>query len=229
MTTAGGRLILLRHGESAANVAKVLDTRLPGLPLTPRGEAQAEAFAAGLTRAPRVVFSSAALRAQQTARRIGSVAGVPAAVLDGMHEVQVGDLEGLDSPQAYETFTRIYYSWHLGELDTRMPGGETGREVLDRYLPVLAQLRTDWLAPTRDTDTASEEDVVVVGHGAAIRLASQVIGQVAPGFSVASHLDNVESIEFVGDYAAAEFQGWQCVRWGRHRPPFPASDGEPPP
>lgn len=236
MTSRGGRLILVRHGESAANVARVLDTRLPGFPLTPRGMAQAQSFAAGLARAPRVVFSSAALRAQQTAQTIGSVTGVPAEVLDGMHEVQVGDLEGLDSPQAYKTFTRIYDAWHRGELNVRMPGGETGQEVLDRYLPVLEQLRRDWLAPARETaaretaatagegvagDTAAG-DIVVVGHGAAIRLVSQVIGQVAPAFSATSHLDNAESIDFIGNYYAGEFQGWQCLCWGRHSPPFSA-------
>ena len=37
-----GRLILVRHGQTEANVAKRLDTALPGAKLTPEGLAQAE-------------------------------------------------------------------------------------------------------------------------------------------------------------------------------------------
>ena len=44
--TTRAKLILVRHGETEGNVAKILDTALPGLPLTERGVAQAKAFGA---------------------------------------------------------------------------------------------------------------------------------------------------------------------------------------
>ena len=47
-----GRLVLLRHGQSVANVDKRLDTRPPGAELTPLGREQARAFAQAATSQP---------------------------------------------------------------------------------------------------------------------------------------------------------------------------------
>ncbi|WP_227978930.1 histidine phosphatase family protein [Nocardia spumae] len=215
-----GRLVLVRHGETEGNVAKLLDTRVPGLPLTERGVAQAKSFAARLAEPPVRLYSSVALRARQTAGHIESGIGVPAEVLDGVHEVQVGELEGSNSDAAHHEFQRIYRSWHIGELSTRLPGGESGEEVLGRYLPVLEQLRADYLAPGSDS-----RDVLLVSHGAAMRLVARELTGVAPPFTTNNHLDNTETIELV---PTAE-GGWTCVRWGRYTPPFgyqvePAAD-----
>jgi probable phosphoglycerate mutase len=217
------KLILVRHGETRGNAAKLLDTRVPGLPLTERGVAQAKLFAAGLAAPPRRLFSSAALRARQTADHIESLTGVSAQVLDDVYEVQVGELEGLNSDAAHQTFQRIYCAWHLGELDMRLPGGETGQEVLDRYLPALEQLRVTYLTPD-----AGGGDILLVSHGAAMRLAGMALGGLAPPFTTHNHLDNTETIELVPRYAgaAATFAGWELVRWGKYTPPF-GSDIEP--
>ncbi|MBU3060179.1 histidine phosphatase family protein [Nocardia sp. NEAU-G5] len=209
-----GRLVLVRHGETEGNVAKLLDTRVPGLPLTERGAAQAKSFAANLPEPPARLFSSQALRARQTAQHIESVTGVPAQALDGLFEVQVGDLEGQGSEAAHQLFQRVYKSWHLGELDVRLPAGETGREVLDRYLPVLEDLRATHLGPEAGAD------VLVVSHGAAMRLVGMTMGGVSPPFTTNNHLDNTETIELLPRYAGTDFIGWECTRWGRYTPPF---------
>nr|WP_040744583.1 histidine phosphatase family protein [Nocardia transvalensis] len=220
-------MILVRHGETEGNVAKVLDTELPGLPLTERGVAQAKSFATNLAAAPRRLFSSAALRARQTAGHIESVTGVPAEVVDGVHEVQVGELEGANSAAAHEVFQSVYRRWHLGELEVRLPGGENGQEVLDRYLAVLDHLRETYLTPG---DVSERGDILLVSHGAAMRLAGRAIGGVAPPFTTNNHLDNTETIELVPRYAprvdGATFLGWECARWGRYTPPF-GTDVEP--
>ncbi|MCX4096602.1 histidine phosphatase family protein [Nocardia sp. alder85J] len=227
-----GKLILVRHGETEGNVAKLLDTRLPGLPLTERGVAQAKSFAAGLPSPPRRLFCSAALRARQTASCIESVTGVPAEVLDDVHEVQVGDLEGEGTDAAHDTFQEIYHAWHLGELDVRVPGGESGQEVLDRYLPVVERLRTTLLTPAAVDADPMPGDVLLVSHGAAIRLVARAIGGMAPPFTTHNHLDNTETVELLPRYldgapdGTPEFRGWDCVRWGRYTPPFGA-DVEP--
>ncbi|WP_040832758.1 histidine phosphatase family protein [Nocardia brevicatena] len=205
-----GKLILVRHGETEGNVAKILDTRLPGLPLTERGVAQAKAFGTALAAPPRVLLGSPALRAQQTAGYIESVVGVPAEVREGVHEVQVGDLEGAGSAEAHKLFQRIYRSWHEGELTRRIPGGESGQEVLDRYLPVVEQLRAEYLTPH------SVGDILLVSHGAAMRLVGRILAEVAPPFTTNNHLDNTETIEL----APRPDGGWECTRWGRFTPPF---------
>lgn len=209
-----GRLVLVRHGETEGNVAKILDTKVPGRPLTERGVAQAKAFGAALAAPPRKLFSSQALRARQTAQHIESVTGVPAQALDGLSEVFVGELEGSDSEAAHELFQTTYKSWHLGELDRRLPGGESGRDVLDRYLPVLEEIRQIHLSSGEDGD------VLVVSHGAAMRLAGMMLGGVTPPFTTNNHLDNTETIELLPRYAGTEFLSWECTRWGRFTPPF---------
>ncbi|MQY26942.1 histidine phosphatase family protein [Nocardia aurantia] len=225
-----GKLILVRHGETEGNVAKILDTRLPGLPLTERGVAQAKSFGASLAAPPRRLFCSEALRARQTASCIEAVTGVPAEVLDGVYEAQVGELEGESSESAHDTFQEIYHAWHLGDLDVRVPGGESGQAVLDRYLPVVDRLRADLLTPAALAAEPAPGDVLLVSHGAAIRLVARAIGGVAPPFTTHNHLDNTETVELLPRYVERDgeprFDGWECVRWGRYTPPF-GGDVEP--
>lgn len=205
------RLILVRHGETEGNVAKLLDTRVPGLPLTERGAAQAKTFGSALQAPPRALYCSTALRARQTAGYIEEATGVAAQVLDGVYEVQVGDMEGQSSYEAHRLFQEIYHAWHDGHLDRRPPGGESGYEVLARFLPVVEQLRATWF----DGDPG-EGDVLLVIHGAAMRLLARVLTDIRPPFTTNNHLDNTETIELL----PRDDRGWECVRWGRFTPPF---------
>ncbi|AYF74731.1 histidine phosphatase family protein [Nocardia yunnanensis] len=205
-----GKLILVRHGETEGNVAKILDTRLPGLPLTERGATQAKNFGANLTTPPQRLFSSAALRARQTGGYIEAATGVPLEVLEGLQEVQLGELEGSGTAAAHERFQDIYHAWHSGDLSLRVPGGESGEEVLARYIPTLERLRDDYL-----TDPAGG-DVIVVSHGAAMRLVSRELTGVPWLFAANNHLDNTETIELL----PAGDGRWTCTRWGRYTPPF---------
>ncbi|WP_433681770.1 histidine phosphatase family protein [Nocardia sp. CA-119907] len=205
-----GKLILVRHGETEGNVAKILDTRVPGLPLTERGAAQAKTFGSSLPRPPKALFCSAALRARQTAGYIEAATGVPVEVLDNVHEVQVGELEGQHTEQAHAQFQRIYRAWHEGDLAERVPGGESGYDVLARFLPIIEDLRTTYLT------NGSDGDIMLVSHGAAMRLVSRTLSGVAPPFTTNNHLDNTETIELI----PRAIGGWECTRWGRFTPPF---------
>lgn len=206
-----GRLVLLRHGQSHSNVERCLDTRPPGAALTPAGIAQAKDFARGFDRPAGMLIHSAALRASQTAAVIGDTWGLPARELDGLHEVQVGELEMRNDDEAVAIFNSVYERWHLGELDVALPGGETGAQVLDRYLPVLTDLRMRYL----DNDDWTH-DIVVVSHGAAIRLAAATVAGVEASFVVEHHIGNAESVVL----APITDGRWSCVHWGQHNPPF---------
>ena len=61
-----GRLVLVRHGQSHANVERRLDTRPPGAALTDLGRNQARTFArrAASTTRPGLLAHSAAVRAE---------------------------------------------------------------------------------------------------------------------------------------------------------------------
>jgi broad specificity phosphatase PhoE len=206
-----GRLVLVRHGQSHGNVERRLDTRPPGAELTDLGRDQARAFARGWTHPIGMVVHSVALRAVQTAAEIGDELGLGTHEFDGIHEVQVGELEDRNDDEAIAEFETIYQRWHEGELGVTMPRGESGDEVLDRYVPVLTQLRLRYL----DYD-AWHDDIVVVSHGAAIRLASAVLAGVDGSFVLDHHLANTESVVL----APITDGRWSCVQWGTLTPPF---------
>ena len=128
---------------------------------------------------------SVAVRASETAAVIGAELDVRPHEVAGIHEVQVGQLENRNDDDAVAAFNAIYERWHHGELDVPLPGGETGNDVLDRYVPVLTDLRMRYL----DNDDF-DGDIIVVSHGAAIRLASAVLAGVDANFALDNHLEN---------------------------------------
>ena len=154
---------------------------------------------------------SVATRAAQTAAVIAGQVALSPIEVPGVHEVQVGQLEGRNDDEAVAEFNAIYGRWHRGELDVPLPGGETGNDVLDRYVPVLTDLRLRYL-----DDHDFRGDIVVVSHGAAIRLAAAVLAGVEADFALDNHLDNAESVALTPITDGR----WSCVRWGMLAPPF---------
>ncbi|HET9875660.1 MAG TPA: histidine phosphatase family protein, partial [Mycobacterium sp.] len=59
-------------------------------------------------------------------------------------------------------------------------------------------------------------DVVVVSHGAAIRLAAAVLAGVDSAFVLEHHLGNAEAVVL----APITDGRWSCVQWGTLLPPF---------
>ncbi|HEY9305079.1 MAG TPA: histidine phosphatase family protein [Mycobacterium sp.] len=214
-----GRLVLVRHGQSYGNVDRRLDTRPPGSELTSLGRDQARAFArAGLSR-PGLLLHSVATRAAQTAAEISAEVDVRPSEVTGIHEVQVGELEDRSDDDAVAEFNAIYQRWHEGERDLPLPGGETANQVLDRYLPVLTDLRMRYL-----DDDEWTSDIVVVSHGAAIRLTAAVLAGVESSFVLDHHLNNTEAVVL----APVTDGRWSCVQWGTLAPPFyPEPDATP--
>ncbi|HXV93070.1 MAG TPA: histidine phosphatase family protein, partial [Pseudonocardia sp.] len=115
------------------------------------------------------VHASRAIRAQQTARPVAARHALEVEIAEGVHEVFCGDLEGRSDPEARMAFDEVYHAWGRGDLDARLPGGESARDVRERYVPAVEAL-------TR----SAHGDVVLVSHGAAIRLgAAALLGDTA--------------------------------------------------
>jgi len=158
-------LLLVRHGRTASNVSKALDSRPPGAPLDQVGLAQAAAVGDRLTSWPvSAVYASAAPRAQQTAAPIADAHGLPVQVLDGVQEVFCGDLEGRTDDPARALFDETYAAWWNGDFGAHLPGGESAHDLHARYLPAVERI-------TAGVSGA----VVLVSHGAAIRLAAAAL------------------------------------------------------
>ena len=75
-----------------------------------------------------------------------------------LREFDVGDHRGV--PLEEDPFVETYARWMDGHLDERVPGGETGREIADRFDGVLREI----------ADAHPGETVLVVSHGGAIGL-----------------------------------------------------------
>lgn len=196
------RLILARHGQTDANVTRALDSRPPGAPLNELGLAQAAALGERLAgERLRAVHASTATRAQQTAAPVAAAHGLDVQVVDGVHEVFCGDLEGRSDEAARAQFDRTYHAWWNGDLDAHLPGGESARDLRARYVPAVEAI----------TDGAPDT-VVLVSHGAAIRLAAAaLLGDTAE----TRYVPNTGLV-----ILARSPGGWTLERWDE-APPMP--------
>jgi probable phosphoglycerate mutase len=191
----GLRLTLVRHGQTASNVVRALDSRPPGPPLTELGRSQATALAERLAGDPvTAVYASTAVRAQQTAAPVAAVHRLDVQVLDGVHEIFIGDLENRADVAARERFEAVYAAWHQGDLDARLPGGESARELRERFVPAVESVTA-----------AGTGTIVLVSHGAAVRLgAAALLGDTAE----TAYLANTGIVVL-----QAVDGGWQLEHW----------------
>lgn len=153
------RLILIRHGQTPNNVLHLLDTSVPGPGLTPLGHEQAAAVVgelAGL--AIEAIYISNLTRTALTAAPLADALGLTPQVRDGLREISAGDLEMKGDPASIGAYMEVMKSWLTGDLSVRMPGADSGFEVLARFDAVVAEALA-----------SGAETVAVVSHGAMIR------------------------------------------------------------
>jgi probable phosphoglycerate mutase len=111
------RILLIRHGETAGNAARVVQK--PEIPLSPRGEAQAEALARRLSAEPGGVariLSSDLARAVLTAERVRAATRAPIEFDTLLQERNFGDVRGTPYDQL---------GFDLFEPGYAPPNGET--------------------------------------------------------------------------------------------------------
>lgn len=195
------RLILVRHGQTQSNVDRLLDTAVPGADLTDLGREQAAALVEALAdEAVDAIWVSTLVRTQQTAAPLVGGRGLEPLVRDGLREVSAGDTEMLGDPASVKAYLDVIVAgWGAGDLEPRIPGGESGFEFFDRYDEVLDEVADSGVACA-----------VVVSHGAAIRcwvaaradnLDAEVVGPVPLG--------NTGIVILDGSPAG----GWTAVSW----------------
>jgi broad specificity phosphatase PhoE len=144
------RLWLVRHGETAW-ARERRHTGRTDVPLSPAGEDQARRLGVRLARERfDRVFTSPLSRASETARLAGF--GARALPRDELLEFDYGEYEGLTTPQIRARRP----GWDL--FRDGCPGGETVAAVAERVRPFLAEA------------TDADEEVLVFGHGHALRI-----------------------------------------------------------
>ncbi|RKR74579.1 histidine phosphatase family protein [Frondihabitans australicus] len=207
------RLLLIRHGQTPANIAGQLDTAVPGLPLSPLGRRQAAAVPSGLGSLGLddigSIYVSTLQRTQETAAPLAAALDLTPTILDGLKEIQAGDLEMKNDETSQHEYNAMCFAWAEGDLDVRMPGGETGHGFFARYDAAVDTAVRDGRAP-----------IAIVSHGAAIRTwVAARCADVDGGFAGTHQLLNtglavLESLPH-GDHGDESSTGrrWRLVSW----------------
>jgi 2,3-bisphosphoglycerate-dependent phosphoglycerate mutase len=187
MTALGwpSSLSVLRHGESAGNVADDLahergdswvdiEPRDMDVPLSGRGQRQARSVGAWLasrpkSEQPQSVISSPYSRARQTAELVVAEAGlesVPLEVDERLREREFGVLDRLTPKGIRE---REPDEWErresLGKFYHRPPGGESWADVILRVRLLLDEVRRE----------RADERVLLVGHRIGVMAVAYIV------------------------------------------------------
>lgn len=140
-------IFLIRHGETASNAARIVQT--PETPLSDRGIEQADRLARRLASlGVAAILASDLARAQMTAERIRSVTKAPITLDPGLQERNYGDIRGLP----YATL-----GVDILAPDYDPPGGE-------RWAEFHARVDTAWQRIAAAA-VATDGNLAVVTHG----------------------------------------------------------------
>jgi len=159
---SGATLWLVRHGQSAWNVAGRIQGLSPAAGgLTGTGRQQAAAAARDLARqvpGAELIVASPLDRTAQTAEIIAGVTGLPIEYEPDLREHDLGDLHGTDSltPDGVLVIDQFW-----DDPGRPAPGGES---IIDLYDRVQRALRR-WSAARPGAD------LIVVTHGGPVRVA----------------------------------------------------------
>lgn len=165
-------ILLIRHGETALNVARVLQPA--DTPLSPRGVAQANALAQRLAAmGVAAIVSSDLPRALHTAQAIAAATGAPVETSALLHERNFGDLRG----QAHDSF-----SINPLTMLEAPPGGESA-EAFQRRVALAFEHIVQRRAALGGT-------LAVVTHGLVIRALLGAHVSLPDAASTPTHLGN---------------------------------------
>ncbi|WP_258724512.1 histidine phosphatase family protein [Cellulomonas sp. NS3] len=209
------RLLLIRHGQTSSNVGRNLDTAEPGADLTPLGERQARALPAALEgEGIDAIYVSNLVRTQQTAAPLARALGLDAHVRPGLREISAGSLEMADDLPSIRLYVETMLRWAGGDLDARLPGGESGAATLSRFDRVVEEA------------AAASDVAVLVSHGAVIRAwAGARCEDVTVGLAAENPLSNTGAVLLTGTPGRWRLEEWHAEALGGALVDDPSRDG----
>lgn len=158
-TRSVGTYYLIRHGETGANQAGVLQGHLD-VPLAEKGKRQAEVVARALGVVKlEAVYSSDLSRARETAEAIAKLQGCRLVLDRRLRELDCGHMQGLTLSECRRRFPELFDALERDPVGTKRPGGESYRDVYQRSASALEEIRGNH----------PRGDVAVVSHGLVIK------------------------------------------------------------
>ena len=193
---APATILVARHADAEYESHHWADE---GGSLTPEGRIQARTLGRRLAdRGVARVWTSTYARAVQTAEIAAAELGVGVTTREGLREFSVGSLAG---SRAEDPFAQTYAAWLGGDLDRRLPGGETGAELRLRMHHVLHEI----------AERHRGQTVLAISHGGLMRLTLPLILTREPA-DPPDRIGNCAVVELTVDD-----HHWTCVHW----PPAP--------
>lgn len=152
---------LVRHGKDDSTVRGGWSNH----PLAAEGEAQARELARFVAESKDAlnigrIYTSDLTRAEQTARPIAEVLGLPLTRLSAFREANNGVLAGMDNELAKARYPGLY--WSALNWEEAYPGGESPKEFFER-------IRTAWEELTQAVKDC-DSNTVLVTHGGVIQV-----------------------------------------------------------
>ncbi len=153
------RLILVRHGQTEWN----RDGRFQGqspVGLSEKGIRQARETARALvSMKPTALYSSPLTRAMMTAGEIAKEVSLDVVPLEGIKEVNLGEMEGITGREMRDRYSEFYATWRRDPSQAVFPAGESMRQLEERA----------WSAIVGLEKAHPDGAVVAVSHNFAIR------------------------------------------------------------
>ena len=158
------RLILVRHGATDWNQQRRVQG-LSSLGLNETGRGQAEALAQALKGVKvDAIYTSPLRRAQETARAISRFHQVEVVTLDGLKELDVGEVDGLTYEEMRIRHSDFFTKWMSDFTSVRLPGGGTVPELRDQCCAAIQDIVKKQQPGSGEKCDEGEKVVVAVTH-----------------------------------------------------------------
>ena len=195
------KLYFVRHGESEANVLRVISDRGWVHPLTEKGRQQARDLGDKLqTAGIAKIYTSPLQRAVQTAEILAQTLGIEFEITGALREFDCGIAEGRADAKAWQLWQSAWDNWLLHQQwDYRIEDGESFNDLRRRFLPLVNGLLGD--------RAGQSKNYVLIGHGGLyFSMLPQVLTNLPPHFE--GTFPNTGCV-----LAEARPEGLVCLEW----------------
>ena len=136
------RILMVRHGQSEANVGEIFAGTKINARLTEKGEKQAKLCAEYAVANYKIdkVYASDLIRAYNTGKAVADLLGLDVTICEGVREIYAGEWEGLNFDELKEKYTDDFDVWFNDIYSCRCTGGESVAELSVRVLDALTKI-----------------------------------------------------------------------------------------
>lgn len=193
-------LTFIRHAQSEANAAGVIDTDVPGPNLTDEGKGQADHLAHQLAgNHYDAVYASTMVETQQTAGPLAGELSKQVEILAGLREIDAGWYNGKPTTMSQATYMVAPMSWLQGDMKSAVPGSVNGIQFNGEFTTAVQKIYN-----------SGRNKPVVFSHGTAIMVWTLMNIKNPKNSLLTSHpLPNVGRVVISGN---PEY-GWKLEDW----------------